>query len=190
MYPCSDLELWPMNVMILFWNDFMLIPIWYIFQTNILIISRDIKCSICQTNVLFSSFRLKKIWIWLNHHKGHSKRSEGQIWLLSFYLEAIFSKTVWFVLYLCRKRHKEGTNWTVKRWISFNHSKGNFSRSERSEKGQIWMLLLFANFLKSNLITFLYFLYTASLGWYWSTGKSWISLNKSKGHFQGRKGHI
>ena len=110
MYPCSDLELWPMNVMILFWNDFMLIPIWYIFQTNILIISRDIKCSICQTNVLFSSFRLKKIWIWLNHHKGHCKRSEGQIWLLSFYLEAIFSKTVWFVLYLCRKRHKEGTN--------------------------------------------------------------------------------
>ena len=31
-----------------------------------------------------------KIWIWLNHPKGHFK---GQIWL-PFYLEAIFSKTV------------------------------------------------------------------------------------------------
>ena len=36
------------------------------------------------------------------------------------------------------------------------------------------VLLRFANFLKSGLITFLYFLYTASWEWYWSTVKRWI----------------
>ena len=34
-----------------------------------------------------------KIWIRLNHPKGHLKSQKGQIWLL-FYLAAIFSKTV------------------------------------------------------------------------------------------------
>ena len=43
--------------------------------------------------------------------------------------------------------------------------KGHFSRSKRFEKGKIWLfLLLFANLLKSGMITFLYILYTASLG--------------------------
>ena len=75
--------------------------------------------------------------------------------------------------------------------IWLNHSKGHFSRSKRFEKGQIWLfLILFANLLKSGLITFLYILHTASLGWYWSTVKRWISLNYSKGHFQGRKGQV
>ena len=50
------------------------------------------------------------------------------------------------------------------------------------QKMDLAVLLLFANFLKNGLITFLYFLYTASWGW--------ISLNYSKGHFQGRKGLI
>ena len=37
--------------------------------------------------------------------------------------------------------------------------------SKRSDKGHIWLfLLLFVNFFKSGLITFLYVLYTASLG--------------------------
>ena len=41
----------------------------------------------------------------------------------------------------------------------------SFFKVQRSDKGQIWVfLLLFVNFLKSGLITFLYFLYTASLG--------------------------
>ena len=34
-----------------------------------------------------------KIWIWLNHPKGHFKGQKGQIWSF-FHLEAIFSKTV------------------------------------------------------------------------------------------------
>ena len=57
------------------------------------------------------------------------------------------------------------------------HSKGHFSRSKWFEKGQIWLfLLLLPILLKSGLITFLYILYTASLGWYiyWSTVKRWI----------------
>ena len=64
----------------------------------------------------------------------------------------------------------------------------SFSRFERLKKSNLAVLLLFANFLKNSLITFLYFLYTASWGWYWSTVKRWISLNYSKSHFQGRKG--
>ena len=36
-----------------------------------------------------------KIWIWLNHPKGHFERSERSNLAPFFYLEAIFSKTVW-----------------------------------------------------------------------------------------------
>ena len=40
-----------------------------------------------------------------------------------------------------------------------------FFKVQRFEKGQIWLfLILFANLLKSGLITFLYILHAASLG--------------------------
>ena len=79
----------------------------------------------------------------------------------------------------CHEASQGGCWWTAKRSIWLNHSKGQFSRSKKGKS-----LLLFANFLKIGLITFLYVLYTASWGWYWSTVKRWISLNYSKGHFQ------
>ena len=91
----------------------------------------------------------------------------------------------------CHEASQGGCWWTAKRWIWLNNSKGQFSRSERSKKRlNFAVLLLFANFLKNGLITFLYFLYTASWGWYWSTIKRWVSLNYSKCHCQGRRGKI
>ena len=110
----------------------------------------------------------------------------------TFQLKAWFLKNCLITFFLFW--HVASLGWyqcIVKIWIWLNHSKGHFSRSKRFDKGQIWLfLLLFANLLKSGLITFLYFLHTASLGWYWSTVKRWFSLNNSKGHFQGRKGQV
>ena len=49
------------------------------------------------------------------------------------------------------------------RWILLNCSRGNFSRFERSEKGQIFdVFLLFANFLKKRLDN-IYFIFSIQL---------------------------
>ena len=85
---------------------------------------------------------------------------------------------------LCRKLHKKDTNelskdgfdWITLKVILKGRKGSNFA-----------VLIRFTNFLKKILITFLYVLHTASWGWYWSTVKRWISLNYSKGYFQGRK---
>ena len=119
------------------------------------------------------------------------KSQKGQLWLL-FYFEAISQKLFDnLFLYLCTKLSKEGTNELSKYGFDWSTLKVIFQGPKRTKTVKFGsFLLLFANFLKSDLITFLYFLYIASWGWYWSTVKRWISLNYSKGQFQSRKGQV
>ena len=71
-----------------------------------------------------------KIWIWLNHPKGHFKRSERSN-LAPFLLGGNFLKNG---LKTFSPFMQEASKGTAKRWIQLNDSKGHF---ERSEKGQI-----------------------------------------------------
>ena len=50
---------------------------------------------------------------------------------------------------------------SVKTWIRLNRSKSHFSRSERSEKGQIWYFAIFWQFSQKQSYNFLY-IHTAS----------------------------
>ena len=127
------------------------------------------------------------IWIFI---KVILKGQKGQIWLI-FYLEAIFSKTVWYLfLYLCRKLHKEGTNVLSKDGFDWITLKVIFKGPKGPKRVKFGCFDTFCQFSQKPSDNFSLFLVYASWGWYWSTVKRWISLNYSKGHFQGRKGQI
>ena len=72
--------------------------------------------------------RTAKMWTWLNHLKGHLQRSERSNFVnfLKNCLKITFS-LFW------PEASPGAWCWTAKIWIC---SKGNFSRPERSEKGQ------------------------------------------------------